>query len=129
MLFNRELTYKNSGHHTLIVGRRKRLPKELYWYHGDLWRDNILVEDMKISIIDLASIIFGPKSTQFAILSSAYFKLNSILLEEEEKYDLDEMIHEWGEPLEKRIILHLMIIFPIVIDIGKEHISKTIQSI
>ena len=89
-------------------------------FHGDLWRENILITDNHVSIIDLTPIFYGPKQMQVAILFSAYFKLNSILLGKEEKFQLDGLIKEWPSPLNRKELLHLMYIFPVSLGLGKE---------
>ncbi len=93
---------------------------EQYLFHGDLWRDNILIADNNVSIIDLTPIFYGPKQMQVAILFSAYFKLNSILLDKPEVFQLDTLMNEWHTPLDRKELLYLMYIFPIAIGLGKE---------
>ena len=93
-----------------------------YLFHADLWRKNILISDERVSIIDLDLIFFGPRQTQVAILFSAYFKLNSILMDNENAFQLDELIDEWPAPLDRKELLYLMYIWPILIGLGKEQI-------
>ncbi len=93
---------------------------EQFLFHGDLWRENILLADEHVSIIDLTPIFYGPKQIQVAILFSAYFKLNSILLGKEEIFQLDSLIREWPSALNRKELVYLMYIFPVGIALGKE---------
>lgn len=93
---------------------------EQYLFHGDLWRENILITENHVSIIDLTPIFYGPKQMQVAILFSAYFKLKSILLGKEEAFQLDSLIKEWASPINRKELLQLMYIFPVSLGLGKE---------
>lgn len=91
-----------------------------YLFHGDLWRQNILINKNFISIIDVDPIFFGPKNMQFAILISAYFLLTKILNDGNDHIDFGHIVSLWPEEVNKNEILHLMLYFPLFVGIGKE---------
>lgn len=93
---------------------------EQYLFHGDLWRQNILIDNDKVSIIDIDPLFFGPKNMQFAVLLSAYFLLTKILLDGNDHIDFNYIISLWPEEVNKEEILYLMLYFPIFIGLGKE---------
>ncbi len=95
---------------------------EQYLFHGDLWRQNILINENSISIIDIDPLFFGPKNMQLAILISAYFLLTKILNEGNDHIDFNYLISLWPEEVDKDEILYLMLYFPIFIGLGKEQI-------
>lgn len=91
-----------------------------YLFHGDLWRQNILIENNTISIIDLDPLFYGPKNMQLAVLMSAYFLLTKILNDDNDHIDFNYIISLWPEEVNKEEILLLMMYFPIFIGLGKE---------
>lgn len=93
---------------------------EQFLFHGDLWRQNILINDQSISIIDIDPLLFGPKNMQLAVLISAYFLLTKILNEGNDQIDFNYIISLWPEEVNKEEILYLMLYFPIFIGLGKE---------
>lgn len=91
-----------------------------YLFHGDLWKQNILIYKDSISIIDIDPLFFGPKNMQLAILISAYFLLTKILNDGNDHIDFNYIISLWPEEVNKEEILYLMYYFPIFIGLGKE---------
>jgi hypothetical protein len=93
---------------------------EQYLFHGDLWKDNILINQSQISIIDVEPCFFGPEGAQLSTLLSAYFLLSKILFEDNENIDLEHLLSIWPKQVDKERILYLMFYFPLFIGLGKE---------
>jgi len=101
--------------------------QEHYLIHSDLWYQNLLFEhtseEMKVRIVDVDPLIFGPKVLQPAILFSSCFLVSSVLYASDSPhaFDLDKLIEYWPESLNKQDVLLMMQIFPIMLSLRKAY--------
>ena len=97
-----------------------------YLSHIDLWPKNILIEKdddiIKARIIDFDT-VFGPKLLQPAILFTSCFLISSLMFKSEylSLSELEKVIVNWPESLDRQDLLIMMQIFPIVIGLKAEY--------
>ncbi|MBC8229769.1 phosphotransferase [bacterium] len=101
--------------------------EEHYLIYCDLWHQNLLFdytnEEMRVRIVDVDPLLFGPKILQPAMLFSSCFLVSSLLYASDSShaFDLNEVIGYWPEPINQQDVLLMMQIFPIILGLHKAY--------
>ena len=99
--------------------------------YGDPWPSNFLIDHeprgLRVRIVDIDPVFFGPAILQPAVLFSACFVASSLLFptDDSEGLDLGALVRSWPEELNREDTLMMMRVFPILLSLFKVAESKS----